>query len=72
MYLIHLSTVKTNFGIYEITVVIVKENKKHIYTYLINSEFHSREFDKLYKRKRTHGKALAILNKYKIKNKEEK
>jgi hypothetical protein len=67
MYLIHKSSVKNPDGVVDIEVLIVnKEIKK--YTYHLSSEWAARKFHHLYRKgKATHGKALAVLNKFKIK-----
>jgi hypothetical protein len=68
MYLIHESTVKTLEGVYEVTVHIVKDTDRKRYTYVISSEYAVRRFHHLYRKSRNlHGRALAILNKFKEK-----
>lgn len=66
MYLIHESTIKNYDGTIEISLYIVNE-KARKYTYVLSSEYAARQFHRLYRRKSTHGKALTILNKFKIK-----
>lgn len=72
MFLQHESTIKTIDGAYEITVFIVNGDKRKRYTYLVGSEFITRRFASLYRSRKTHGKALALLNKAKIKEEGEK
>lgn len=66
--LLHESTIKQMDGVIEITVFIVKENKRARYTYKMNSEFFARKFHDLYRKgRKCHGKALTVLNKNQIK-----
>jgi hypothetical protein len=70
MYLIHESTIKNTDGTIEITVIAVNSdnNSMRKYVYNIASEYAADKFHNMYRRgKKLHGKALAILNKYKIK-----
>jgi len=69
MYLIHESTVRWPEGLIDISVIIVNDDKSSkSYTYHLSSEWASRRFDTLYHKGRAvHGKALAVLNKFKIK-----
>ncbi len=62
MRLQHLSTVICGECVYNVSVTI---NGKE-YTYLVHN-YAVQLFDRYYKRRATHGKALAVLNKYKIK-----
>jgi hypothetical protein len=68
MYLVHKSTIQNPDGVVDIEVLIVnKEIKK--YTYHLSSEWAARKFHYLYQKGRTtHGRALALLNKFKIKD----
>lgn len=66
MYLIHLSTVKQINGVYAVDVVIVNKKPKN-YSYQVSSEYAVRKFETLFKKgKEVHGRALAVLNKFKI------
>ncbi len=70
MKLLHEATIKNTDGTIEITIWILNpeaEKKCRQYTYVVNSEWVAKKFLSLYKRKATHGKALALLNKFKIK-----
>ena len=68
MYLIHESTIKTESGVYEVTVYIVNQYIPKKYTYLIDSEYAVRKFETIYRSsKKLHGHALALLNKFKVK-----
>lgn len=71
MYLRHLSTVKEN-GVIEIEVAVINDEERKFkkYTYVLASQYAAEKFHSLYRRgKSCHGKALAILNKFKIKEK---
>jgi len=62
------SIIKLESGLHEVSVWIIEDFKMRKYVYLVPSEFQVRKFNALYKRgKRVHGKALALLNKHKIK-----
>ena len=68
MYLIHESTIKHTNGVIEISVVVVngKKNFKR-YTYDVASQKAAETFHSLYRKgSKCHGKALSILNKFKI------
>ena len=68
MYLLHESTIKNTNGVIEITVIIVNKpvNFKK-YTYKIGSEYAARAFHNLYRKgRKLHGKALALLNEWKL------
>ena len=67
MTLLHTSTVHQPDGLIEVNVYIDRKE----YTYILNSKFALRQFEKFYKRTGTHGKALAILNKFKVKEDKE-
>jgi len=70
MYLILESTIKQIDGVIDICIVIVEPEKsrKKSYTYHLSSEYAVRKFSALYRKGRKfHGKALAVLNKFKIK-----
>lgn len=67
MYLIHESTIKNYDGTIEIALYIVNDKVAKKYTYVLSSEWAARQFHRLYRRKSTHGKALSVLNKFKIK-----
>lgn len=67
MYLIHKSTIEHPDGTFEIELLVVKKDKINKYTYTLASEYATRKFHQLYRRRETHGKALALLNKFKIK-----
>ena len=68
MYLVHESTIKTESGMYEVTVFIVHEDVWKKYTYLIPSDYAVSQFYKLYTSgRKMHGKALTVLNKFKVK-----
>jgi hypothetical protein len=66
MKLQHEMTIKNNDGLFEISVII--DGKP--YTYPINSEKAVRLFNFYYRNKATHGNAIAVLNKFKIKEEE--
>ena len=58
---------RTEFGLFYIGVEITNEEKQpKAYTYVLGSDYFFRKFLKLYKTKRTHCQALALLNKNKI------
>lgn len=67
MHLIHEATVRQPDGIIEISLYIVND-KIRPYTYRLTSEWAAKRFEFYYKKgKGLHGCALAILNKFKIK-----
>ena len=66
MYLVHKSTIKNTDGVIDIDICIVDDLKFKKYTYHLGSEYAARKFHTLY-RKGHHGRALVILNKFKIK-----
>jgi len=69
MYLQHHSTIVQPDGVIEIEVAIIEPVKKKfgVYKYYLGSEFAARKFHSLYKVGRSaHGRALAVLNKFKI------
>lgn len=65
MKIIHQATIKNVDGVIDIDIYIVNDKIKR-YIYNLKSEYAVRKFHALY-RKGFHGKALAILNKFKIK-----
>ena len=68
MYLQHIGTIKNTDGIIDIEISIVKGNKAKNYNYHLPSEYAAEKFHILYRKGRDfHGKALTILNKFKIK-----
>lgn len=72
MYLVHRSTIKNPDGVIDIDISIVDREKIHSYTYHLRSEWAVEKFNWLYKKSRkTHGKALEILNQFKIKKEKE-
>jgi hypothetical protein len=66
MKIIHRSTIKNVDGVIDIDICIVDDLKFKEYTYRLNSEYAARKFHSLY-RKGYHGRAMVILNKFKIK-----
>jgi hypothetical protein len=68
MYLIHESSIKHTNGIIEISVVVVNGKKDFKrYTYNLSSQKAAETFHLLYRKgNKCHGKALSILNKFKI------
>lgn len=62
MTLLHLSTIRQPDGLFEIDILIDRRQ----YTYYISSSSVVDRFMTAYKRKATHGKAVAILNKFKL------
>jgi hypothetical protein len=69
MKIIHRSTIKNNDGVIDIDILIVDDKKFRKYIYNLGSEFAARKFHSLY-RKRLYGRALNVLNKFKIKKEE--
>lgn len=68
MYLRHLSTAHVGNGTYEVEVLIVDEPKVTRFLAVMPDERRARSFYGMYKQGRTvHGKALAFLKKYSIK-----
>lgn len=70
MYLIHEATVKNTDGVIDVTVYVVEPEARTCkkYDYHLASRQAAERFHKLYRRGRSlHGKALAVLNKNKIK-----
>lgn len=73
MYLIHESTIKNTDGVIDISVIVVSKltggyKKMKRYTYNVSSEFAARQFHSLYKKgRKLHGKALNVLNQFKLK-----
>lgn len=68
MYLRHNATIQNMDGVVDIDLFIVNENTAKRYVYHLSSEFAAEKFQKLYnKGKRYHGKALTVLNQFKIK-----
>jgi len=73
MKIIHRSTIKNVDGVIDIDICIVDDLKFKKYTYHLGSEYAARKFHKLYRKSRsTHGKALAVLNKFKIRQEDKK
>jgi hypothetical protein len=70
MELKHISTIKQPDGVVEVEVVVVNEsNRVKRYTYYLSSEWGAREFHRFYRQgRKLHGKALAVLNAFKIKD----
>ena len=66
MKIIHRSTIKNCDVVIDIDICIVDDLKFKKYTYRLGSEYAARKFHALYK-KGYHGRALVILNKFKIK-----
>ena len=66
MYLVHKSTIKNTDGVIDIDLLVVDGMKINSYTYHLSSDWAAEKFHKLY-RKGHHGRALVILNKFKIK-----
>ena len=66
MKIIHRSTIKNVDGVIDIEILIVDDLKFKKYTYHLNSEYAARKFHTL-RRKGYHGRALNVLNKFKIK-----
>jgi hypothetical protein len=59
-------------GVILIDLFIVNENRARKYTYYLQSQFAVEKFEKLYmKGRKFHGKALAVLNQFKIKPEKE-
>jgi len=63
-----LSYSKGYTGIIEIDILICKDDKENKYRYYLNSEYIFDKFLFLCKKYSTHGRALALLNKWKVKN----
>jgi len=71
MYLQHISTIN-DFEVIEIDLFIVNAKKFKRYRYYLRSKFAAEQFHLLYRRGRKfHGKALTVLNKFKIKEERE-
>ena len=71
MVLLHESTIRTPEGVFEITVHVVKNDKRKRYTYRLPSEYLKNKFINLYRNgEKTAGKALAVLNKNKLMSEE--
>ena len=69
MYIIHEATIKQMNGIIEISVIIINKVAR-TYTYALPSQFAVDQFEYLYRKgRKLHGRALAILNKFKLKEK---
>jgi len=66
MKIIHQATIKNCDGVIDIDILIVDDLKFKKYTYHLNSEYAARKFHML-RRKGYHGRALEVLNKFKIK-----
>jgi len=65
--LIEECAIKNYDGTISIGVIIIKGKFKKFYEYILPSIYSYELFKKSYKRIKTHGKALNILNKFKIK-----
>ena len=65
MYLVQTHVFRYSEGFYEVGVIIVNEEKKtrKFYTYTIPTEKVLRDFTRLYRHKKNHGKALQTLKK---------
>jgi hypothetical protein len=73
MYLVHKSTIKNTDGVIDIDLLVVDGMKINSYTYHLSSDWAAEKFHKLYRKSRsTHGKALAVLNKFKIRQEDKK
>jgi len=67
MHLLHESTIKQMNGVIEISIIIIDKIARP-YTYALPSQFAVDKFEYLYRKNRKlHGRALTILNKFKIK-----
>lgn len=67
MHLLHNATVDQG-GIIDIDIYIIDDAKQKRYIYRLDSEYAIRRFYQLYRKgKAFHGRALAVLNKFKIK-----
>lgn len=67
MYLIHESTIKNPDGVIDIVVYVVRGFNMKRYEYHIGSAAAEKKFHRMYRKgRRLHGRALAILNKFKI------
>lgn len=72
MYLIHEATIRNFDGVIDIHVRIVNGFKFGNYVYHISSEWAGRRFHFWYRKGREyHGLALAVLNRFKIKEEKE-
>lgn len=70
MHIQHNATIDNRDGIIDVDIFIVNDGKSKRYIYHLQSEFAVRKFDRLYRKgKPFHGKALNILNQFKIKEK---
>jgi hypothetical protein len=73
MYLIHISTIKTESSVCEITVYIVVKGSSKKYTFKLSSEYGASLFHRYYRMGwKMHGKALSVLNKFKEVSEDEK
>ena len=67
MHIQHNATIKNMDGVVDVDIYIINNTAKR-YVYHLSSEFAAEKFHKLYRKgKLFHGKALAILNQFKIK-----
>lgn len=66
MKLRHDATIYHSDGTIDLTVTVIDKVTK-TYTYILTSEYAVEQFMKFYKRYSTHGKAIAVLNKFKEK-----
>ena len=66
MRLFHEYTVFHNDGLIEVTVVIWNGDSRKRYTYLLNSRYAFDKFVTWVRKVKTQGKALAVLNKFKV------
>lgn len=67
MHLLHNATIDQG-GIIDIDIYIIDDAKQKRYVYRLDSEYAARRFHQLYRKgKACHGRALAVLNKFKIK-----
>lgn len=68
MHLRHNSTIKNMDGMIDIDLFIINDSTCKQYVYHLSSEFAAEKFQKLYRKgERYHGKALTVLNDFKIK-----
>jgi hypothetical protein len=68
MNLTLLSALRNPDGTWEIEVKVNNKENSKIYTYILTSEFAVSKFMNLYRKStKLHGKALAVLNKHKLK-----
>ena len=67
MYLIHESTIKNPDGVIDVDFSIVNDQQVKSYRYHLRSEWAAEKFHRMYRKGRKfHGRALTILNKFKI------